>query len=87
MFSPVPTQTMFWFDGATATSPMETVASLVELVLEGDAVVGRLEQPAGGGGDPVGGRVGLEDGDGGDAAAHVRRADGPPLELLDPPGG
>src|SRR5262249_42458733 len=32
----------------------------VELVLEGDAVVRRLEQPAGGGGDPVGAGVGLE---------------------------
>src|SRR5262249_60415601 len=42
----------------------------VELVLEGGAVVGGLEQPAGGGGDPVGGGVGLVDGEGGDAPAH-----------------
>ena len=86
LFSPVPTQTMFGPTGRRRRRRCETVASLVELMLEGDAVVDRLEQPAGGGGDPVGGRVGLEDGDGGDAAAHGRRADAPPGQRLDPVG-
>src|SRR5690606_21524899 len=48
---------------------------LVELVLEGDAVVDGLEQAAGGGGDEVGARVGLEAGDGGAAPALRGRAD------------
>src|SRR5262249_14375719 len=59
----------------------------VELVIEGDAVVDRLEQAAGGGGDVVAGRVGLVDGQRRDAAAHGRRADGAPGQGLDPLGG
>ena len=57
---------------------------MVELMLEGDAVVGRLEQTAGGGGDPVDARVGLVDREGGDASAHVRRADAAPRQRLEP---
>src|SRR5262245_6994102 len=53
-------------------------------MLEGDAVVGRLEQSAGGGGYPVGGGVGVKRGDGGDAAAHVGRADAAPTECFGP---
>ena len=56
----------------------------VELVLVGDAVVGRLEQPAGGGGDPVGGGVGRADGEGRDATAHGGRADAAPRHLVEP---
>src|SRR5262249_31491944 len=59
-------------------------ALVVELVLEGGAVIAGLEEAAGGGGDPVGTRVGVEDADGGDAAAHGRRADAAPGELLQP---
>src|SRR5262249_7613320 len=59
----------------------------VDVVLEGDAVVGGLEQAAAAGGDVVDGGVGLVDGEGGDAAAHVGRADAAPLHRLDPVGG
>ncbi len=58
----------------------------VELVLEGDAVVDGLEQPAGSGGHPVRRRVGLVDGKGGDASAHVGRADRAPRQRLEPFG-
>ena len=75
MFSPVPTQTMFGFDWRDRDVADGDGGFLVEEVREGGAVVDGLEQPAGRGGDVVGGRVGLDDGDGGDAAAHVRRAD------------
>src|SRR5262249_19890330 len=57
---------------------------LVEAVLEGDAVVDGPQQAAGGGGDEPAARVGLGDGDGGDAAAHGRRADRPPGQGLGP---
>src|SRR5207237_8101015 len=57
---------------------------VVELVVEGDAVVAGLEQAAGGGGDPVGRGVGLEDGDGGDAPAHGGGADAAPVQTLGP---
>ena len=87
LFSPVPTQTMLRFDGRDADVADGDGAFLVELMLEGDAVVGRLEQPARRGGDPVGGGVGLEDREGGDAPAHVGGADVAPGELLDPVGG
>ena len=86
LFSPVPTQTMLRSDGATHTSPMRDGGLAVELMLEGDAVVDRLEQAAGGGGDPVGGGVGLEDGEGDDASAHRGRADAAPVQRLDPVG-
>ena len=59
----------------------------VELMLEGNPVVGRLEQAARGGGDPVGGGVGLEDGKSDDPAAHRGGADAAPLQRLDPVGG
>ena len=57
---------------------------VVELVLEGDAVVHGLDQPARGGRDPVGGGVGLKDRKGGDPSRHVRRADRAPGQRLDP---
>ena len=61
-------------------------AFAVELVVEGDAVVDRLEQSARSGGDPVGGRVGLEDGQRGDAAAHRSGPDRTPGKCLEPVG-
>ena len=57
---------------------------IVELVLVRHAVVRRLEQPAGRGGDVVDGRVGFINGDVGDATAHVGRADRAPLERVGP---
>src|SRR5205823_4622652 len=68
-------------DGADGDGPL-----VVELVLEGAAVVDGLDEAAGGAGDPVGGGVGLEDADGGDAAAHVGRADGAPVQRGHPVG-
>ncbi len=59
---------------------------VVELVLEGGAVVDGLQQAARGRGDPVSGGVGLEDGQGDDAAAHRRRADRAPAQGLHPVG-
>src|SRR5262249_38546954 len=56
---------------------------VVELVLEGHAVVGGLEQAAGGGGDPVGAGVGLVHGQGGDAGGHVGGGGAAPLEGAD----
>ena len=60
---------------------------MIELVLERDAVVDRLEQTAGSGGDPVGAGIGLKDGNGGDAPAHVGRADRAPGQRFHPVGG
>jgi hypothetical protein len=51
---------------------------VVELMLEGDAVIGRLQQTAGSSGHPVGGRIGLVDGQRGDTSAHVGRPDAAP---------
>src|SRR5438105_2547298 len=59
-------------------------ALLVELMIERDTVVDRLEQSAGRRGNPVGAQIALTHGDGRDAAAHPSRADGPPAERLDP---
>ena len=57
---------------------------VVELMLERDAVVDRLEQAARGGRDLPQARIVRGDGDVGDATAHVGRADRPPVEALDP---
>ncbi len=57
---------------------------MIELVFEGDAVVHGLHQPARCRRDPVGGRIGLEDGERGDASRHVGRADRAPGQRLDP---
>ena len=58
-----------------------------ELVLVGDAVVGRVEHAAGRGGDPILRGVRGVDRDVRDAAAHVRRPDGAPLQGVDPVEG
>ena len=55
---------------------------VVELVLEGEPLLVVLSKPARRGGDLVASRVGLEDGEGRDAAAHVGRADRAPGEQL-----
>ena len=64
LFSPVPTQTMFGLLRRHRDVADGDGRFVVELVLEGGAVVDGLEQAAGGGGDLVGGGIGLEDGDG-----------------------
>ena len=79
LFSPVPTQTMLRIGRRDADVADGDGGLVVELVLEGDAVVDGLEQTAGGGGDPVGAGVGLEDGKADDAAAHAGRADRSPF--------
>ena len=45
--SPVPTQTICEFDGATATAPTAATSTLSEIGVPGDAVVDRLPQAAG----------------------------------------
>ena len=57
---------------------------MIELMLEGDAVIHGLDQSAGGRGDPVSCRIRLEHGDGRDAAGHVGGADRAPRQRLDP---
>src|SRR5579885_49177 len=57
---------------------------MIELMLECDAIVRRLEQSAGGGGDPVRGGIGFVDGQGCDAPAHVGRPDRAPGQRLEP---
>ena len=56
----------------------------IELVLESDAVVNRLQQTSGSSCDPVGGGIGFIDGDSDNAAAHSGRPDAAPSHRLDP---